>query len=528
MGQSICDKMCHMDNNNTLKNLVESLQRSSQKDTSESHLWYAVKNALDPITLISTLSEALRISSEEVRVLLKKNGFEDIVAQAASKASESANDSTGADYVISKGAVSTVFDDLLSVEFFPSLSAPIKMSPSRIESIDALVASFTKSAHNDPFGNLFRKGVMEYHDSFIEGDARKIDEYIRSNFKDGRFKYLVNSGIGGDEMFNHFVADYYNTQPNRKFEWFVWDSPRHLLKLPKDANVDNTLFMGFSRSGKTEETVKIHEYTPRNAKKIVFANGGPLRAIGERDGSLILPMPDQVSGRFGRNTTPYLIAPMYAAGLDTKAFWQKIVESITKFDLSSRGSLPVQMAMFLYTFFVKNKYNHIYLGANDPLLTRSADEFVQFWDEGVNKNGNDLMMARYTELLRDSHLILEGILGNAKTKLAIFLVRGSFWSDELNPMISKKIDAINEAHSHLTFGQEEEMLIDANVQRCAEVMPTIKISIKGTPNLDHAVVLGQLWMDTTFVFSRLMNVDPGSNPEVKFVRDRASELLATK
>jgi len=35
-----------------------------------------------------------------------------------------------------------------------------------------------------------------------------------------------------------------------------------------------------------------------------------------------------------------------------------------------------------------------------------------------------------------------------------------------------------------------------------------------------------LWSDITFFYSRMANVDPGSNPEVKYVRDRSDKLLA--
>jgi hypothetical protein len=37
-----------------------------------------------------------------------------------------------------------------------------------------------------------------------------------------------------------------------------------------------------------------------------------------------------------------------------------------------------------------------------------------------------------------------------------------------------------------------------------------------------------LWADTTLVYSRLIGVDPGSNPEVKAVRTRAAAWLADK
>ena len=37
-----------------------------------------------------------------------------------------------------------------------------------------------------------------------------------------------------------------------------------------------------------------------------------------------------------------------------------------------------------------------------------------------------------------------------------------------------------------------------------------------------------MWPDVTFVYSRLVGVDPGSNPEVKAVRTRAAAWLADK
>ena len=44
--------------------------------------------------------------------------------------------------------------------------------------------------------------------------------------------------------------------------------------------------------------------------------------------------------------------------------------------------------------------------------------------------------------------------------------------------------------------------------------------------MEHSAVLGQLFSDVTFVYSRLMGIDPGSNPEVKFVRERSAKLLS--
>ena len=67
----------------------------------------------------------------------------------------------------------------------------------------------------------------------------------------------------------------------------------------------------------------------------------------------------------------------------------------------------------------------------------------------------------------------------------------------------------------------------ANLKRCSEKMPTVLIAVEQA-DLASSAWLGQLWADTTLVYSRLIGVDAGSNPEVKAVRTRAAQWLADK
>jgi len=510
------------------------LEMSSKSDVSEDHLWYVIRGAIDPNLLISNLSEALRISAIETSQLLIENGFGDLVAHAHRGTQDKLTENTDtisskldAYYSISseENSFSSV-QDLFSIEFSPPLNQKIKLSSSQKNEFSLLIKSIIQSEKDDAFLALYRNDVIAYFNNFLATDAKLIDSYIEKEFKDDYPRYIVNSGMGANEQFNHFISYINNSNPNRLSTWLIIDSPRHLVRLPPDANIKNTLFLEFSRSGKTEETVKIHEYTPRDAKRIVFANSGPLRDIGRRDKNLVLDLPDQVSGRFGRNKTPILLAPMYIAKMDINQFWHRIENAISEFDLSSPSSLPLQMAQFIYLYQQINKINHIYLGCNDTVLTFSANELIQFWNEGVNKNNNDISMSTYFGLLRDSHANIEGLLANHKTKMAIFLFPDTMSYPHLHPMILKDIDPINKDHIGLCYGDEERILAEANYQRFSELMPTIKITVHGILNIDHAAFLGQLWSDTTFCYSKMMNVDPGSNPEVRHVRDRSSELLA--
>lgn len=516
-------------------NLVERLlsSRGAEVELDREHLWQAITGALDGRQLTNNLAEALRISAPETERLLVDEGFGDLIARVKLQGSGNGSEGPRKAFVIDpSGRISAPFPDFFTVELRPSLADEIPLPVGQHEAVTLLISSLSTSVAADPFLSLYRSDVMSYHDQFVAGDGRAILQFVERHFgENGRsLRYLVNSGIGANEQFNHYVATVNNANPQRRVTWIITDSSRHLYKLPSDATLENTLFMEFSRSGKTEETVKIHELTSRKAIRIVFANSGPLRELGERDSAtnLTLDLPDQVSGRFGRNKTPILLAPMLVAGMDTKHYWTLIERAIRAMDLASRSSLPAQLAEFIYLHQLRNGINHIYLGCNDDVLAHSADELVQFWNEGVNKDANDIMMSRYFGLLRDSHANIEGILGNARTKLALFLLADVRTFRKLPPLAREIVDPIDPAHAGLRFGDEEGVLAQANFEHMSRVMPCAKIDLHGQPDLDRSAVLGQLWSDVTYYYSKLRGVDPGSNPEVKHVRDRAASLLAAE
>ena len=337
---------------------------------------------------------------------------------------------------------------------------------------------------------------------------------------------MITTGIGANEQFTHFVSEYNNRQSDKKLTWLIINSPKNLAKLPCDATVENTLFLEFSRSSMTEETVKLHEYTDKNAKRIVFSNAGPLKEIAERDGNLVLRLPDNISGRYGRNKTPILLAPMYIAKLDCDGYWNDIDKAIRKWNLADRTSLPFVIAEFILTQQQKSGRNFIYLGCNDEDMRLMADKLIQFWNEGVNKGGNDLMMSRFFGLPRDSHMNVEGILGNKDTKMGVFFLRTDMRNRVNHPLVNNLIAPMNKKHEGLLLGDEEVILAMANYARFSELMPALLIEIPGEPTLRHSAIIGQLFADVTYVYSRMMGIDPGSNPEVKFVRERAAGLLS--
>ncbi len=500
----------------------ELLRLWPEKGVQRAQVTGALKTALDAKELVNALSEVFRLPPAQTEEAVSRLGLGELIAQQKLRGGADARETEALPLW---RRASEPFPELFRFYASPDPQQPVTLPKGLGETLYDLSRKVAEGTAEDPFLQLYHEGVGEYYASFMAETAPLIREEIRASFGEKGLRYLVTTGIGANEQFCHYAAALNNADPERKLCWIVIHSPLQLKLLPPDATEENTLFMEFSRSSVTEETIKLHEYTSRRLRRIVFTNGGNLKKLAERDGNLILPMPDRVSGRFGRNKTPILLAPMLVCGMDTDAYWAMIERAVRAFDLTDPDSLPHMLARFILAFQKSKGTDFIYLGCNDEQLGFLADEFIQFWNEGVNKNGNDLMVSRFFGLPRDSHMNLEGVLGNRDTKLGLFLLRDDMRTGFRHPLVHSELDAADPAHEGLMLGDEEVILSLANYKRFGEVMPSILLRVCGKPSLAHSAVLGELFSDVTFIYSRLMGIDPGSNPEVKFVRERSGKLL---
>ena len=501
------------------------LRRYPDKGVRGEQITDALKTALDPEALINALAEVFRSTPGEMEQALEENGLREMIARKRLAAGGGGTGGETAACFCGKESGLHPFDQLFRVHASPSLTAPIPLPGDLHAQLRNLSLQIARNAETDSFIQLYRTGTEAYYRGFMQDTAPIILGEIERLFGPAGPRYLVTTGIGANEQFCHYMAAVNNRDPHRKLDWILIHSPGQLDRLPPDATEENTLFMEFSRSSVTEETIKLHEYTARTCRRIVFSNGGGLRQLAERDGNLALSLPDAISGRYGRNKTPILLAPMLAAGMDTERYWGMISRAMNAFDLSDPDSLPHVLARFILAAQKSRGTNFLYLGCGDDMLGLLGDEFIQFWNEGVNKNGNDLLVSRFFGLPRDSHMNLEGVLGNRQTKMGVFLLRNTRRGEVTHPLVRQQVDPIDPGHQGLELGDEEVILALANYRRFAEVMPSVLLEIQGAPGPDHSAVLGQLFADVTLVYSRMMGIDPGSNPEVKFVRQRSAALL---
>ncbi len=334
-------------------------RRSGNQPPNQGRLEDALSSAIDPQKMIDNYAEAWRVSPDEARAALDGHGFGSVLARLRVETSVVGQEEVQGEPLSSERVLKIAEGRIGARALSPEFDEPMTASPAILESVSKGIGAFLSGADDDALGVLYRKEPAAYAARFLAEDAPRIDAYIGEQFGEAGPRYLVNSGIGANEQFNYFVSALANARPDCRVTWLLANSPKELACMPADATIENTLFMEFSRSGITEETVKLHELSPRGAKRVVFANTGSLQALGQRDGNLVLELPSEVSGRYGRNKTPILMAPMHVAGLDVTSYWATIEAACAAMNLGDRTSLPVVLAQYIRVQQLRRGINHI-------------------------------------------------------------------------------------------------------------------------------------------------------------------------
>ncbi|MBN2094753.1 MAG: hypothetical protein JW727_01795 [Candidatus Aenigmarchaeota archaeon] len=396
---------------------------------------------------------------------------------------------------------------------------------------EAVANSTAKRSYN------YRGGVMKYFEEEFKKEKQFYEEYLQREFysKGLKVDYLISSGIGGNELFSHGLAAIHRLSGDTAVKWIVIDSPGDIKNLPKEANNDNTLVIEFSRSGETQETLKIVELTCRRfTRRIAYANKGPLKEFAEflkvQRG---LPVEvrgieARIGGRLMRRLTPMTYGPMILAGMDA----EKYARITDKYDLlldfsNKEKGLAVGLARFLFVCVVLGKRHDLSCMYNNrELLKPTFYELRQLFMEGANKKPEYPLVMNFNEFPRDAHVSMEGVFAQSHCQVALGLVSRRSGSSEDETKLLEE-DLHDKLHLGLDINDIEYCLAHPNILKCQGVMPTISIEIDKM-GLEVASALSCLWEDLVVHYCAITGQDPNSNSEVKHVREITGRLLEQK
>ncbi|MCX9010364.1 MAG: hypothetical protein OIN66_04495 [Candidatus Methanoperedens sp.] len=382
---------------------------------------------------------------------------------------------------------------------------------------------------------IFKGGIKEYFEKFMEEQAPLIDEYILSAFgteaekktsdeerdkaikaAKSRIKYVITFGIGGNEMRWHLLSSINNKSKDKRAIWITIHSANEIDKIPSEATANNTLRFTFTKLGETEETRASEEVLyGRFPNSIVCANEGEVYQLGKMHGALILSFSREIAGRFSALKTPLNIAPMYVLGMDIKSYWEASDRADRAFRVDNPNNLAIEIAKFVFFEKILNGIRIIYLGYNHSDLRKSLDEFVQLVMEGLAKENNEIFTMMGVEYTRNAHYEIEGILGNPNRFLIWNCLQIKINKEEkLRYKYARDTRKNNLYADHINTA-----LIAANLTTFAENSPVLAILFDQV-DLETAAYLSKIYEDIVYILCQLCNVEPYGNPMVKRMKEK--------
>ena len=361
---------------------------------------------------------------------------------------------------------------------------------------------------------------------------------------------IGGSGLGAIALRDALLGPFWNQRSAAERDQFprlhVVDNPDpHTFRaLMSQIDPARTLFNVVSKSGATAETMaqylvvreRLDELVgPDEARRhLLFttdATNGALREIGDAEGIAMLPVPDNVGGRFSI-LSPVGLLPAATCGADVEALLSGAAEMESRCRTNALGSNPAgTLACLLHhADTAQNRPIHVMMPYSDRLRS-TALWFQQLWAESLGKKttrSGEEKPTGPTPLAAlgatDQHSLLQLLMEGPADKVVLFIAVDDPGASVLIPERHSDIDALSYlgGHSLAELLATEHTATAEALRRAGRPNATIHL-----PSVD-AYALGQLIMlmeITTVLAASLYGVDPLNQPGVELGKQLTYGLL---
>jgi glucose-6-phosphate isomerase len=351
---------------------------------------------------------------------------------------------------------------------------------------------------------------------------------------------IGGSGLGARSLRDALLGPYWNDMPAEKRDHFprlhVVDNPdpNTMLGLLDRVSVAKTLFNVVSKSGATAETMAQYLIVREAVEAAVGADrarghflfttdptGGVLRRIGQAEGIPMLPVPENVGGRFSV-LSPVGLLPAAVCGVDPHALLRgaAAMAERCRSDRLAENPAGIFAVLMHHADRVQRRPIHVLMPYSDRLRS-VALWFQQLWAESLGKartlDGADAFVGPTPVAAlgaSDQHSFLQLLMEGPDDKVVVFIEVADHGTEAPIPSRHPEMPELSYLGGH-TLGE----LLNTERQATAEAL-----RLAGRPNATlylpqvGAAELGQLFMllqIATVYAGALYGVDPLDQPGVE-------------
>ena len=217
----------------------------------------------------------------------------------------------------------------------------------------------------------------------IERTAERLREY---------FSTLVVVGMGGSSLGSMALHDALCYKAERELLFLDNVDPLLISRTLKKLDLERTLFVFVSKSGRTLETVsilnvvleKLKNEVSNFEKHLLFIGdlGKSFERLANRLGSPFLPVPEEVGGRFSVFTSVALF-PAAFVGYDIRT----LIEGAQRAVKEAEVGLKLGACKFLH--YLEGRINSVLVPYSN-YLREFTEWYAQLWGESLGKDGKGL------------------------------------------------------------------------------------------------------------------------------------------
>ena len=361
---------------------------------------------------------------------------------------------------------------------------------------------------------------------------------------------IGGSGLGAIALRDALLAPSWNQRSAEQRDQFprlhILDNPDpHTYRaLMSQIDPTTTLFNVVSKSGATAETMaqylvvreRLDELVgPDEARShLLFttdATKGALREIGDAEGIAMLPVPDNVGGRFSI-LSPVGLLPAATCGVDVGALLSGAAEMESRCRAHALNSNPAGMLASLlhHADTGQNRPIHVMMPYSDRLRS-TALWFQQLWAESLGKRttrSGEEKPTGPTPLAAlgatDQHSLLQLLMEGPADKVVLFITVDDPGASVLIPDRHSEIDALSYLGGH-SLGDllaTEHIATAEALRRAGRPNATIHLPAVDAHALGQVIMLLEV---ATVLAASLYGVDPLNQPGVELGKQLTYGLM---